>query len=154
MAVVNRTVPRTPPKAAAQQKASKPLRVGPVLLVALGALIAIGLLQIVQTSQATTASFRIRALEQTKLGLETEVGQLEAEVAALSALERIEREAGRLGLELPAARSSVDVSVAWSAADDPLLPTRFAPGEQDEAVVDGQADESSWWRNLLKPFPF
>jgi cell division protein FtsL len=127
-------------------------RVGQVVLVAVAAVVLIALLQVVQTSQATTASFAIQRLEQQKLELGTEVRQLEAEVASLSSLSRIEREAQRLGLEAAQARESVEVNVAWTAADEGRLPTRFAPGEQEEAEMDGQG--SSWWRDLLEPLPF
>ncbi len=148
MAVLNRTLER------AQPKATVSLRLGPVLLVAGLAIVIIALLQVVQTSEATTTSFAIQELEQERLELETSVRQLEAEVAALSSLSRIEQEARRLGLEPPQARESVEVNVAWLAADEERLPTRFAPGEQGQAGVDGHPDSSGWWRDLLKLLPF
>jgi cell division protein FtsL len=146
VAVLNRTLARTRPKAMASSHWRQ------VLLVALAAVVVIALLEVVQTSQATTHSFAIQRLEQQKLELTTGVQQLEAEVASLSSLSRIEGEAQRLGLEAAQTRESVEVNVAWTAADEGRLPTRFAPGEQEEAEVDRQG--SSWWRDLLKPLSF
>lgn len=145
MAILDRTVVRSQPKAVAS------VRLGPVLLAAGAVIVAVGLLQLVQTSRATTASFAIQRLEQEKLELEAAVRQLEAEVASLSSLARIEQEAGRLGLGPPQARESVEVNVAWPA-DGQRLPTRFAPGENGEPGVGEQG--SSWWRDLLELLPF
>lgn len=146
MAVLNRTL--APPK----PKATAALRVGPILLVAGASIIIIGLLRVVQTSQATTANFAVQELQQEKLELETSVRQLEADVAGLSSLARIEREAKRLGLVPPAAYASVDVNVAWEAAGE-RLPTRFAPEETNEAGG-GDLDGSPWWQDVLRHLPF
>lgn len=130
------------------------MRLGPVLLVAGLAVVIIALLQLSQRSEATTTSFAIQGLEQEKLELETTVRQLEAEVAALSSLSRIGREATRLGLEPAKARESIQVNVVWSAVDDGLLPTRFAPAGEVEAKEEGRSEQSAWWRQLLKLLPF
>ncbi len=148
MAVLNRTLARTRPKA------TPALRLGPVLLVAGLAIVVIALLQVVQTSEATTTSFAIQELEQERLELETSVRQLEAEVAALSSLSRIEQETQRLGLVPPQARASMEVNVAWPGADEQQLPTRFAPPEEEQAESEGHPDASGWWQDLLKPLPF
>ena len=145
MAVLNRTLERAPPRAVPS------LRLGPVLLIAAAAIGIIGLLQVVQSSGAATTNFSIQRLEQEKLEVQILVHQLEAEVASLASLSRAEREGReRLGLVPPEALESVQVNVAWPAADQPRLPTRFAPEEQAE--VDGQ--DSSWWRDLLGLLPF
>jgi cell division protein FtsL len=146
VAVLNRTLARAQPGTATSP------RVGQVLLVAVAAVGVIALLQVVQTSHAATASFAIQRMEQQKLELETGVRQLEAEVASLSSLSRIEREAQLLGLEPAQARESVEVNVAWTASEEGRLPTRFAPGEEEETEVEGQG--SSWWRDLLDRLPF
>ena len=146
MAVLNRTIARTRPKAAP----TAGLHPGPVLLIAAAAIVIIGLLQVVQTSEATTKSFAIQRLEQDKLELEASVRELEADVAALSSLARIEQEARRLGLKPPEAREAVEVNVAWPGADAPL-PTRFVP-EGEEAGPAGE--DSSWWQDLLRLLPF
>ena len=148
MAILNRSVARSQTKAAAPAS----LRLGPVLLAAGIAIVAVGLLQVVQTSRATTASFAIQRLEQEKLELETTVRQLEADVAGLSSLTRIEQEAKRLGLGPPQASESVSVNVPWPRADLDRLPTRFLPAEGAQPGV-GERDEP-WWRDLLELLPF
>lgn len=124
------------------------------MLIAGLAVAIIALLQLSQRSEATTTSFAIQGLEQEKLELRTTVRQLEAEVAALSSLSRIEREAVRLGLEPPRARESIQVNVVWSAVDDGLLPTRFAPAGEAEAKEEGRSERSAWWQELLELLPF
>ncbi len=166
MALLNRTIAATQPKAAGARLGPKTggaqLQLMPLLLIAVGAVIVIGLLRVVQTSQATSASFAMQSLQQDKLELATGVRQLEAEVASLSSLERIEREAERLGLELPVTVTHTTVDAVWPAAADDLLPARFAPAvEEDAATVDaamagadGSPDDAEWWQQLLKSFPF
>ena len=131
---------------------SRRLQIMPLLIAAACVLAVLGLLRIMQTSQATTASFAMQSLQQEKLELETSVKQLEAEVATLSSLERIEREATRLGLELPQRISYVPVNVAWPATADDVLPVRFAPAEEE--TVDGSPGEAGWWQQLLNSIPF
>ena len=146
MAVLNRTIARTRPKAAP----ATGLHLGPVLLIAGAAIVIIGLLQVVQTSEATTKSFAIQRLEQDKLELDASVRELEADVAALSSLARIEQEARRLGLKPPEAREAVEVNVAWPGADAPL-PTRFVPEDEE---VEPAGKGSPWWQDLLRLLPF
>lgn len=146
MAVVNRTIAR------AGAKPAPALRLTPVLLIAGAAIVIISLLQVIQTSEATTASFAIQRLEQRRLELEASVRGLEADVAALSSLDRIEREARRLGLQAPQAEETVEVNVPAPAMDENWLPSRFAPSEQPEE--DGSSDGSAWWDDLLNLVPF
>ncbi len=156
MAVVHRTIAPAKPKTGGLR-----LQLVPLLLLAAGAIAVIGLLRVVQTSQATTAGFAMQSLQQEKLELETSVRQLEAEVASLSSLDRIERDAQRLGLALPVRVSYLSVNVAWPATAEDLLPARFAPAE-DEApaagpaavAVDGSPERSGWWQDLLNILPF
>ena len=112
----------------------------------------IGLLQIVQTSRATTANFEIQGLEQQKLELGAQVRQLEAEVAGLSSLSRIEGEAKRLGLVKPQTVQAVEVNVAAEEAPLNRLPTRFLPAEAEQ--LEDAGGDSSWWRDLLQVLPF
>ena len=151
MAVQQRTL--AAPKLKTQ---SRRLQLMPLLIVAAALVIVLGLLRIVQTSQATTASFAMHSLQQEKLELETSVKQLEAEVATLSSLERIEREATRLGLELPSQVSYTSVNVAWPGRAVDLLPARFSLANDDTALgdVDGSPDDAGWWQYLLNSLPF
>lgn len=147
MAILQRTLTR----GAARSTAS--VRLGPVLLGAAAVIVAIGVVQLMLTSRATTASFKIQQLQQEKLELETSVRQLEADVAALSSLARIEQEARRLGL-VPAERVEVvQVNVPPPLDEETGLPTRFLP-EEDRSAGVGEQGGSSWWRDLLKLLPF
>lgn len=180
MALVNRTIAATQPKVARARRGTAAakarlepktsgarLQLMPLLLVAAGAVIVLGLLRVVQTSQATSASFAMLTLQQEKLELETGVRQLEAEVATLSSLERIEREAERLGLDLPVSVTHTTVAAVWPAAADDLLPARFAPATEEDAATagssvddaaiagaDGSSDDAEWWQKLLNSLPF
>jgi cell division protein FtsL len=144
MAVLNRTLSRTQHKA-------EGVRLAPVLIAAGVALLGIAVLQVVQTSEATTSSFAIQRLEQERLELEASVRQIEAEVASLSSLSRIEREAARLGLGPAQAYRTVYVDAVWQGADEVGLPSRFAP-EDENAEQEGKG--SAWWQDLLKALPF
>jgi len=111
----------------------------------------IGLLQIVQTSQATTATFEIQRLEQEKLAVGAQVGQLEAEVASLSSLARIEGEAKRLGLVKPQSVQAVEVNVPVEEAGLDQLPTRYSAEEQQ---AEETKQDTALWRDLLGLLPF
>jgi len=132
------------------------LHLMPLLSVAAVLVIVLGLARVVQTSQATTASFAMQSLQQEKLELETNVKQLEAEVATLSSLERIEREATRLGLELPDRVFYTSVNVAWPGAAVDVLPARFAPELEAAALAFSEESptEPGWWQHGLKYLPF
>ncbi len=156
MAIVNRTIARAKPKTGGLR-----LQLVPLLLFAAVVVAAIGLLRVMQTSQVTTASFAMQSLQQEKLELETSVRQLEAEVASLSSLDRIERDAKRLGLELPLRVSYLSVNVAWPTTADDILPARFALAEVEAPAagsaaddVDGSPESSGWWQDLLNLLPF
>ena len=86
------------------------------MLIAVAALVIVGLLRVVQTSQATTAGFAVQALQQDKLEVETALRQLEADVGLLSSLERIEREALRLGLAPAVTRDGDGGSLGYRVA--------------------------------------
>ena len=126
---------------------------GRVLLVAGVIVVVVALLQLMQSSEAVTSSFAIQGLGSERLELRTRVSQLEAEIAALASLSRVEREAQeRLGLEPAAGQQSGQVNVPWPAANQQMLPTRFAASEA--AAAEAPADESGWWRDLLDFLPF
>lgn len=148
MAVLNRSIGRAQAQSRAQ---TKPLRIGPVLAVTAIAIVVLAVLQLTETSDATTTNFAIQRLEEQKLQLQTEKRQLETEVATLSSLSRVEQEAReRLGLEPPRSRETIEVNASWPAQDQPRLPSRFAP----DAAADESGESSAWWRDLLKLLPF
>lgn len=145
MSTLERSIARAGPKAAV--KAPTPgLR---AMLIAAGlAVVGAGLLQVVQTSNVTTTGYEIQGLEETRLEWDARVHQLEAEVASLASLDRIEREArGRLGMVPAERRLYMEVNVP--VPPQQLLPTRFAPAEQPE-----ESSSGSWWQDLLDLLPF
>jgi cell division protein FtsL len=146
MAILNRTIARTQAKNGERPR----LRPTPILLSAALAIVAIAILQLYQTSRATTANFQMQRLEQQKLELDASVRQLESEVSVLSSLTRIEQEASRLGLQPAAQRDTVQVNVPLPA--QPVeVPSRFAPKTEDAGVG---GDHASWWDRLRKRLPF
>ena len=147
MAVLSRTIPHAQAKAPARPS----IRIGPVLLLAGAAAVIIGLLQVVQMSEATTTNFAIQKREQDKLQLQASVRDLEANIAALSSITRVEQEARRLGLRPAASRQVISVNVAWPGASSPL-PSSLAPPAR--AATNGAPKDTPWWRDLLNLLPF
>lgn len=145
MAILNRAIARTQAKTALPS-----MRLGPLLLAFGVALVAIAILQLYQTSRATTTSFQMQQLEQQKLQLDTSVRQLGAEVASLSSLARVEQEANRLGLQPAVDRGTVQVNVA-PPPQGGGLPSRYAPATEEARVGEPNA---SWWHALRKLLPF
>lgn len=127
------------------------MRLGPILAVTAFVIVIIGLLQIVQTSQATTRTFAIQRLEQEKLEIGAQVRQLEAEVAGLSSIARIEGESKRLGLVKPESVQAVEVNVPEEDAGLNQLPTRYSAEQQQTEETE---QDAPWWRDLLGLLPF
>lgn len=145
MSTLDRFVARPAPRARLHGPA---LGARSVLIAAGLALAAAALLQVVQTSNVTNAGYHIQRLEQERLQWQARVHQVEAEVASLSSLERIEQEArGRLGM-VPAERR-LYLEMNAPVPTHQLLPTRFSPPEAPE-----QRSSEPWWRDLLDLLPF
>jgi hypothetical protein len=127
------------------------IRPGSILLIAAVVIVIIGLLQIIQTSKATTRTFEIQKLEQQKLQLGAEVRDLEAQVAGMSSLPRIQAESQRLGLVRAQSIEAVTVNIAMPDDSVDRLPSRFAAGavQLHEAETD-----SPWWRDVIGLLPF
>ena len=151
MAVLNRALPRAHSRGKAQPTTAT-LRAGPILLIAAVIIVIIGLLQIIQTSQATTRTFEIQKLEQQKLELGAEVRDLEAQVAGLSSLPRIQAESQRLGLVRPQSVEAVEVNVLAPDESVDRLPSRFAPAGQPQPQE--AKNDAPWWRDLIGSLPF
>ncbi len=148
MAILNRAIAHAEAEVAAPSVRLKPL------LFALGALIVIvAVAQLVQTSRATTASFKIEQLQKQELELETTVSQLEVQVAGLSSLARVQQEAERLGLGPPVSREVVGVSVPGPSGDSAQIPARLLQTETIDAQA-GKQESSSWWDGMFSQLPF
>ena len=140
MSTLDRSLARAGPKTRAKAPAPG-LR---AMLIAAGlAVVGAGLLQVVQTSNVTSTGYHIQGLQEERLEWDARVHQLEAEVASLASLERVEREAReRLGLVPAEGRLYLEVNAPVPAQQ--LLPTRFAPAQPPE-----QSSNGSWWQDLL-----
>lgn len=130
-------------RGAAQPGASTSTLVAVTALAGLAAL-----LLVVQNSTITTAGYEVRHLETKRDAWRQLNYQLEAEVAALQSLSRVEREAKeRLGMI--AAKSRIfltieGISAPERGAED--LPPGFVPATARQAVP--------WWRSLLERLNF
>jgi cell division protein FtsL len=144
MALLNRTIVRAEPRPRTG------VQYRPIVLTVVVAIVIISVVQIVQTSRATTANYDIQRLEQERLQLESSVRQMEADVASLSSLERVRREANGLGLAPPQKRYGVEVGLPWPA-DEGEIPSRFQAGEGQRDADEGG---SPWWRDALELLPF
>jgi len=119
-----------------------------LLALAFGAVALLGLLQVIQTSDATSTAYTIDRLEQERLDWSAQVHSLEAEVASLTSLDRVEREArDRLGM-VPA-ENVLYLGVDVPPPQQQLLPRRFSASEPSVSEPG-----TSWWQALLKLLPF
>jgi cell division protein FtsL len=110
-----------------------------MLLVGVVAVVAIGLVRVVQSSDATSTNFEIQALQEQRLDWLTRVQQLEAEVSVQTSLQRIEGEArGRLGMVPGGDAERVTVGM-------PLPEQSLAPGDATRADEEDEGGGGSWW---------
>ena len=116
-------------------------------VLAAGFVAAAALLPVAQSSNATATGHEIRMLERQRADLEARIHTTQADVAALGAVERVEREArGRLGM-VPADRW-LYVTAAQPA---PVggIPARYLNDEP--AATAGAA--RPWWKVVLGKLP-
>jgi cell division protein FtsL len=127
----------------------RPLGMPVVLTIALVAVGLAALLPLLQSSQATTTGYNIRQLERQRNDWEARIHELEAEVASLAALDRIEEEARqRLNMQTP--EHTVYLSVDVASPESQPIPDRFLPPKKQESAKEDQ----SWWQSLLDLLPF
>lgn len=121
------------------------------LLLTLAAL-AIGLaalFPLIQSSGATSTNFQIQRLEQELTDWEARTDELEAEIATLSGLERIEQEAAQRFQMVPA-QETIYLTVDQPGPEPLRLPSRFLPPEPAPALAGG----SSLWDRLFGWLPW
>lgn len=122
--------------------------VRPVLLFAFLVIAAVGIVQVSQTSNATTNGYTLQRLDQERFDKQAEVHQLEAEVALLTSIDRIDKEArGRLGM-VPA-DTVMTLEVHKQPPEQQLVPPRFISTSKPTTV-----ETRSWWQKLLGMVPF
>jgi cell division protein FtsL len=114
-------------------------------------LVAVGLaafLPLLQKSQDVNINYSIRQLERQRNDWEARSHELEAEIASLAALDRIDKEAReRLNMQVP--EHTLYLSVDVARPESQPIPARFLPPEQESAKED-----KSWWQSLLDLLPF
>jgi cell division protein FtsL len=120
-----------------------------VLTIALVAVGLAGLLPLLQNSQAVNTDYNIRQLERQRNDWEARIHELEAEIASLASLNRIEREA-RERLHMEAPEDIVYLTVDVPRPESQPVPDRFLPPEKQESV----REDRSWWQSLLDLLPF
>jgi cell division protein FtsL len=126
----------------------RPLSMPVVLTIALVAVGLAGLLPLLQSSQTTTTGYSIRQLERQRNDWEARIHELEAEIASLAALDRVEEEARqRLAMQTP--EDTVYLSVDVASPESQPIPDRFLPPKQESAK-----EQKSWWQSLLDLLPF
>jgi len=115
------------------------------LLLAL--LAAIGLFQVLQTSEVASAGYEIRALEVERDRLSAEIRLGEADIAEMARGDRVRQEAlERLGMVEPT--QTVRVAVGVDAPAVIPLPARYVPRVEEPAAV-----VQPWWWEWLRRVP-
>ena len=115
------------------------LRRSPRFLVGLAAALVLGgaMLQVNQFSAVTTTGYHIDELERERAAKQAENDELEAEVARLASLARVDIEA-RVRLKMEPAQRILNIEVNHPVPDHQTLPTRFkAPSEPAGEAADG-----------------
>jgi cell division protein FtsL len=99
------------------------------------------------SSRATSTSTDIRQLERARDDWEARSQELQAEIAFLGSLDRIEKEArGRLGMVPPT--ETIYVTVDQPAPEKQLIPLRFLPAAKEQPQ-----QHHSWWESILDMLP-
>lgn len=117
------------------------------IAVALSLAIAIALLQVAQTSGFAHTGQTMQRLERQKTDLQAEIHSLEAEVSALSSLERTDR-AARERLGMVTAKRIDYLNVNVEPPSGVLLPRPIIAPDNEQAPAD------PWWAPLVRILPF
>jgi len=115
--------------------------------VALLALAAVGLLQVLQTSRAATAGYELRALENERATLSAEVRLLESNIAQQVRVDQVRKAAvERLGMVPP--EQTLHIAVDAPAPASMPLPERYVVEPQPL-----EAPSLSIWEKFLRTLP-
>ena len=123
-----------------------------VVPLALALVVAGALLQVNQFSRAASTGYQINGLSQQRAAKQAENHAIEAEVARLSSLARIDIEA-RVRLGMVPAERRLSISVNQAAPARETLPTRFLPQSKPVAPAAAPTHEP-FWKRLLRLLPF
>ncbi len=125
-----------------------------VVAAAIGLVIGVAALQVNQFSRLTSTGYHINELNRKRAARQADNHELEAQVARLSSLARVEWEARvRMGLAPPGQKLYIDVN--QPVPDRQTLPTRFLPQERPASVgapIDTR--HGPFWKRVLKLLPF
>jgi hypothetical protein len=126
-----------------------PGRIPRTLLAAFALLIvaAVGVFQVLQTSNAATAGYELRTLERERADLSAQVRSLEAQIAQ-SAGEGQLRELAMARLGMVPATQTVRVAVDVPAPALPALPERYVV-----RPLPSQPPPEAWWEQLVRKMP-
>jgi cell division protein FtsL len=116
------------------------------IAVALIGAAAIALLQVVQSSSFAHTGQQLQKLETERAELKAEVYDLEAEVSALSSLDRTER-AAKERLGMIQGRSITYMSVDVEAPSGPLLPRPLVTPPKEKPPGE------PWWESFIRALP-
>jgi cell division protein FtsL len=125
-------------------------RSGWLLALAVALVIGVALLQVNQFSAVTGTGYNIEELKRDLAAKQAENHDLEAEVARLSSLARVEIEA-RTRLQMDRPKTVQHLEINGPVPDHQTLPTRFQP--PPFADDDGVADPPLW-RRLMDLLPY
>jgi cell division protein FtsB len=144
MATLDRLAPPSAPALPRGGQAWTPRR---AIAAAVTIAVAIALVQVFQSGTFANTGANMQKLERERIDSQARIHELEAEISALSSLDRTERAAReRLGMVPAINITYLDVSVA--APSGPLLPRPVV--DESEPVRDDRA----WWERLLQIFPY
>lgn len=141
----------TAPKASTRTAAGGLLRPDnlPVVLTVAAMVVGIAaLLPLVQSSESTSTAGDIRRLEQEKIAWQTQLQELEVDIARRGSLDWIEAQA-RLRFKMGPPEETVYIQVDSPPPDARRIPSRYLPQERLEQPQGG----SSVWEDLFGWLP-
>lgn len=121
----------------------------PVVLIVATMIVGIAaLLPLVQSSASTSTAGSIRQLEEERIGWQTQLQELELDVAGMGSLDAIEREARRR-FKMIRPEEVVYILVDSPPPEARRIPSRYLP--QDSSVATDE--NSSVWEDLISWLP-
>ncbi len=149
MAALHRPALPLPGRLAAPIAKASSRRITLVLVAAV--VLGIALVQVNEFSRLTSTGYQINELTAERAARQADNHALEAEVASLSSLARVDSEA-RTRLHMEPAKQKLYIDVNGAAPDRQTLPTRFLPAERP-AASPTPAGETSLWKRVLRLLP-
>jgi cell division protein FtsL len=146
MAAIQRPALPTPIRALPRPRSARV-----ALVAAAGLVIGLALLQVQQFSAVTSTGYEIDELKREQLAMQAENHELEAEVAALSSLARVELVA-RLELGMGPPKQVLHIDVNQPVPEEQHLPSRYEPASDDMTQTPDGGD--STWERIVNLLPF